>query len=166
MGPYLRPCMSRSSFETLHEWVLIWDLACVGPYFWSCLPPYVYCTSKPIDLVIECSPMTWEAGVRSQVESYQRLRKWYLIAPCLILSSIRYVSRVKWSKPGKAVAPSPTHQCSSYWKGSFQVALDYFTLLNLYTNQIVVRQLISSRHPFLSKYSILFYQYGYNHLLH
>ena len=32
---------------------------------------------------------------------------------------IRYVSRVKWSNPGKGVACSP-----SYWKGSLQVALD------------------------------------------
>ena len=26
-------------------------------------------------------------------------------------------SRVKWSNPGKGVAPSSTPQCSSYWKG-------------------------------------------------
>ena len=28
--------------------------------------------------------------------------------PCLTLSIIMYVSRVKWSNPGKGVAPSPT----------------------------------------------------------
>ena len=28
---------------------------------------------------VECSPMTWETVVQSHVESYQRLRKWYLI---------------------------------------------------------------------------------------
>ena len=33
---------------------------------------------------------------------------------CLTLSIIRYVSRVKWSNPGKGVAPSATPQCSSY----------------------------------------------------
>ena len=48
---------------------------------------------------------------------------WY--RPCLILSNIRYVSRVKWSNPGKGVAPSSTPQCCSYWKGSLLVALDY-----------------------------------------
>ena len=32
----------------------------------------------------------------------------------LTLSNIRYVSRVKWSNPGKGVAPSPTPLCSSY----------------------------------------------------
>ena len=54
-------------------------------------------------------------------------KKWYLIPPCLTLSNIRYVSRVKWSNPGKGVAPSPTPRCSSYWKGSLLVA--NFTLL-------------------------------------
>ena len=63
--------------------------------------------------------MARETGVQSQVESYQRLKKWYLIPPCLTLSIIRYVSRVKWSNPWKRVTPSPTPWCSSYWKGSF-----------------------------------------------
>ena len=31
----------------------------------------------------------------------------------------------KWSNPGKDVAPSPTSQCCSYWKGTFCIALDY-----------------------------------------
>ena len=74
---------------------------------------------------IECLPMGWETGVQSQVKSYQRLKKWYLIPPCLTLSIIRYGSRVKWSNPGKGVAPSSTPWYSSYWKGSLWVALDY-----------------------------------------
>ena len=41
-----------------------------------------------------------------------------------------YVSRVKWSNPGKGVAPSPTLRCSSYWKGSLLVAnFTYFIRL-------------------------------------
>ena len=44
---------------------------------------------------------------------------------CLTLSNIKYVSRIKWSNPGKGVVPSPTPQCSSYWKGSLLVTLDY-----------------------------------------
>ena len=76
-------------------------------------------------LVVEFSTMGWETRVQSQVESYQRLKKWYLIPPCLILRIIRYVSRVKWSNPGKGISPSLTLWCSSYWKGSFRVALDY-----------------------------------------
>ena len=45
--------------------------------------------------------------------------------PCLTLSIIRYGSRVKWSNPGKGVAPSLTPWCSSYRKGSLRVTLDY-----------------------------------------
>ena len=69
--------------------------------------------------------MVWETGVQSQVESYSRLKEWHLMSPCLTLSIMRYGSRVKWSNPGKGVASSPTPQCSSYWKGSLLVALDY-----------------------------------------
>ena len=48
-----------------------------------------------------------------------------MISLCLTLRIIRYVSRVNWSNPGKAVALSTTPQCSSYWKESLLVALDY-----------------------------------------
>ena len=41
---------------------------------------------------------------QSHVESYQRLQKYYLMAPYLTLSIIRYVLRVKWSNQGKRVA--------------------------------------------------------------
>ena len=43
---------------------------------------------------LECSPMAQETWAQSQVKSYQRLKKYYLIPPCLTLSNIRYVSRV------------------------------------------------------------------------
>ena len=33
--------------------------------------------------------MVHETWVQSQVESYQRLLKWYLIAPCFALGTIR-----------------------------------------------------------------------------
>ena len=69
--------------------------------------------------------MVWETSVQSQVESYQRSKKWYLMPPCLTLSNISYVSRVKWSNPEKRVAPFPTPWCSSYRKGSLRVTLDY-----------------------------------------
>ena len=79
--------------------------------------------------VLECSPMARETRVQSQVKLYQILKKWYLIPPCLTLSIIRYVSRVKWSNPGKGVAPSPTPRWSSHWKGIFRVALEYYRQL-------------------------------------
>ena len=66
-----------------------------------------------------------ETRVQTQVESYQSLKKkWYLIVPCLTLSTIRWGSRVKWSNPGNWVAPSPIPQCRSYWKGNFRVPLN------------------------------------------
>ena len=77
---------------------------------------YIYTYEKCIYIYrlivkwVECSPMVRETGVQSQVEWYQRLEKWYLIPPCLTLSIIRYVSRVKWSNPRKGVAPSLTPQ--------------------------------------------------------
>ena len=64
--------------------------------------------------MIRMFAMAWEIGVQSQVKSCLRLKKWYLMPPCLILSLIRYRSRVKWSNPGKGVAPSPTLQCCCY----------------------------------------------------
>ena len=67
-------------------------------------------------------PLGFTYLIQSQVASYQRLLKWYLIPPCLTLSNIRYVSRVKWSNSGKGVVSSSTPQCSSYWKGSLHVA--------------------------------------------
>ena len=48
-----------------------------------------------IDNTIKCSPMVQETWVQSQVESYQKLRKWYFLPPFLTLSIIRYISRVK-----------------------------------------------------------------------
>ena len=87
---------------------------------------------RPVGLVVECSPMARKTRVQSPVESYQRLKKWYLIFPCLNLSIIRCISRVKWSNPGKGVAPSSTPQCSSCWKGSIPVTLDYGRQLYFY----------------------------------
>ena len=69
--------------------------------------------------------MARETWAQSQVESYKRLKKWYLMPPCLTLSIIRYGSRVKWSNPGKGQAPFLIPWCSRYRKGSLQVTLDY-----------------------------------------
>ena len=38
---------------------------------------------------VECLPMVWKTRVQSQVKSYQRLKKWYLMPPCLTLSIIK-----------------------------------------------------------------------------
>ena len=62
------------------------------------------------------------------------------IPSCLIPKTLKMVldtsllntqwSRVKWSNPGKGVAPSPTPQCRSYWKGSLLVAPSPTTVAN------------------------------------
>ena len=54
---------------------------------------------------VECLSIARETRFQFQVESYQRLKKWYLTLPCLTLSVIRYGLRIKWSNPGKRVAP-------------------------------------------------------------
>ena len=40
---------------------------------------------------VECSPTVRKTWFQSQVASYQKLLKWYLILPYLTLSRIRYV---------------------------------------------------------------------------
>ena len=76
-------------------------------------------------IVVECSPMGLETGVQSQVGSYQRLKKWYLIPPCLKLSIVKACFKGKVEQSRERNSALPTPRCSSYWKGSFQVALEY-----------------------------------------
>ena len=78
----------------------------------------------PLAWWAEYSSVVRETGVQSQVESYQRFQKWYLMLPRLTLSIIRIGSRVNWSNLGKWVVSSPTPQCSSYQKGTLWVTLD------------------------------------------
>ena len=61
--------------------------------------------------------------------------KMVLDTSLLTLSIIRYISRVKRSNPGEGVVPSPTPRCSSYWKRSLLVALDYDHQLYLYIRE-------------------------------
>ena len=44
----------------------------------------------------------------------RKAQKWYSMPPCLTLSFIMYVTRVKWSNPEKEATPSPTPWCSCY----------------------------------------------------
>ena len=73
----------------------------------------------PLAHWVECSSMARETGVLSQVKSYKKLKKCYLISPCLTPSIIRHVSRVKWSNPGKWVAPSLHLGVVAIEKGAF-----------------------------------------------
>ena len=59
-----------------------------------------------------------------------------------LLNTQHYKVRIKGKveQLGKGVALSPTPQCSSYWKGSFRVVLDYghqlyFYYIDIHTNR-------------------------------
>ena len=54
----------------------------------------------------------------------------------------KVLSRVKLGNPEEGVAPSPTPRCSSYWKGSLQVALEYGR--QLYTHIYIYIYIYSS----------------------
>ena len=50
--------------------------------------------------------MAWEIWVQSQVESYQRLKKWYSVPPCLTLSTeVRIKGKVEQSKGRNSALP-------------------------------------------------------------
>ena len=55
-----------------------------------------------------------------------------MVLDATLLNTQHYKLRikVKWSNPGKGVAPSPTSRCRSYRKGSLRVTLDYGRQLN------------------------------------
>ena len=128
-------------FVFSHFSLLTWQMfPCQIPFPY---PAYIffYCLYQCLEVFIflhitgslakwlACSPMARETRVQSQVTSYQRLKRWYMIHPCITLGIMRYVSRVKWSNPGEKVAPSLTLRCKrghfSIWKRSFRVDLDY-----------------------------------------
>ena len=94
-------CSTFIVFNVLFHFYLI--LATLTPIN----PKYLFCLSRVF-------PMAREIGVQSPVESYQRLKKWYLMPPYLALSTMMLGSRIKWSNPGDGVAPFITPRCGSY----------------------------------------------------
>ena len=57
-----------------------------------------------------------------------------MVLDTTLLSTQHYKLRIKgkWSNPRNGVVPSPTPQCSSFWKVSLWVTLDYGRQLYLY----------------------------------
>ena len=55
-----------------------------------------------------------------------------MVLDSFLLNTQYYKVWIKWSNPGKGVAPSPTLWCSSYRKGSLRVTLDYGRQLFIY----------------------------------
>ena len=100
------------------------ELICLHTVKWLHL--FLFKMNNSIYKWVECLPMIREIWVQS------------LIPPCSILTNIRYLSRIKWSNPGKGVVPSPTPWCSSYWKGSLLVAFDYGCWLYFYYLLLII----------------------------
>ena len=67
--------------------------------------------------------MAQETGVQSQIESYQRLKKWYLILLNPQHYKVWVKCKVKQSRETSITLPYIS-VVSSYWKGSFQVSFD------------------------------------------
>ena len=129
---------------------IIWCRLISTRNYWDLFTFVTILANRPIGLVVECSLKARKARVQPQIESYQRLKKWYLLPPCLTLSIKRYVSRVGWSNPGKGVTLSPTPRCSRCWKGSFRLALGYGR--QLYYTSTKIYQFVSlarTRHCFI-----------------
>ena len=95
------------------------------------------CVCVCVHICVCVSSMTRGTWVQIEIESYQRLKKWYFISPCLTLSIIRYGSRVKWGNPGKAVAPSLTPWCGRYREGSLLVTSTTVANLLMYVYRSV-----------------------------
>ena len=62
-----------------------------------------------------------------------------MVLDASLLSTQHYKVRIKGKveQSRKGVAPSPTHWCSSYRKGSLRVTLDYGRQLYLHTSKII-----------------------------
>ena len=80
---------------------------------------YVHLCIHTFAYWVECSPIVRETRVQSQMESYQRLIKWFLMPPGLTFSIVRQGSSVKWSNRGNRSC------CLPYWKRSVRVILNY-----------------------------------------
>ena len=88
-----------------------------------------------------------------------------------LLNTQQYKVCIKWSNPGKGVAPSPTPWCSSNWKGSFLVALDYGRQLYLLTCMLIQTHPHTHTHIYIYIYiyiyllcAYMFYSYIYIHI--
>ena len=90
--------------------------------------------SKLISMMVRVftnGPRPW-CSILDQIIS--KTQKMVLDASLLNTKHYKVWIKSKWSNPGKGIAPSSTPQCSSYWKGSLQVTLDYSRTTNTHQN--------------------------------
>ena len=103
---------------------------------------YYFYSNWSIGLVGRVFAKGSKTEVQSQVESYQRLKKHYLILPCLTLSIIRYESKVKWSNPGKEWHPSLHLGVVAIEKGAFKSQLRSPTFTYFYSIIIICLHIV------------------------
>ena len=84
---FLKLFISRDKSPFLKRWKQVWLIKSNADLFSFIF--WILCANRTLAKWLECSPMAREIWVQSQVESYQRLKKWYLMPPCLTLSIIR-----------------------------------------------------------------------------
>ncbi len=90
-----------------------------------------------------------------------------------LLNTQQYKVRIKWSNPGKGVVPAPTPQCSSYWKGSLLVTLEYsrqlyfITYEGLLNIQLFLHLLLLKFYLLINncKLAHIFLHYYWNHII-
>ena len=78
--------------------------------------------------------------------------KMVLDYPCFTVSIMRHGSRVKWSNPGKVIAPSPTPWCSTYRKWNLRVTLDYSRQLYFLYLLRIIHQILKFKLKSKNKY--------------
>ena len=101
---------------------------------------------------------TRETWVQSQVESYQRLKKWYLMPPYLTFCIIRYESMIKWSNPRNGVAPSPTPRCIEKEAfGSLSTTVTKFTYVYIYPLYFILFSFADISHNYLTSFFLFFH---------
>ena len=89
---------------------------------------YYICINRLIGLVSRVPTN----GPGNQGSIPGRVKDFKIVFDTSLFNTQQYVSRVKWSNPGKGEAPFPTPRCTSYWKWSLLVALNYGRQLYLY----------------------------------
>ena len=92
----------------------------------------VYKVTGPLVWWLKYLLIVRETWVQSQVKSYQRLKEWYLMPPCLTLSIIRYGSRVGGAIQKKEYHPTLHFGVVAIEKRAFRVPLTTIGQFTIY----------------------------------
>ena len=127
----ISPCMVHMTvkWNSILKKILQWnmdtlasDCMCVYIYMGVCVCVCWYFCNLFLLYYLSGSLALW-VGFNPWLSHTKDLKM--VLDTSLTLIIIRYVSRVKWRNPREGGVSSLTPRCSSYWKGSLWVALDY-----------------------------------------